>query len=219
MSIRQNQTVSDPSLADLLNLFKNQVMMAINCHAIATVQEFSLNENLPTIKATINYSRTYFDQDSKGKYVPVQVPYPILVDVPVICLAGGSGALTFPIAVGDQCLILFNDRDLDNWFKGATSGPVATPRLHSFSDGIALVGLNRIPNYDTQNVTLRNDAAYIRLTQEKIKLANEVRSLKEILDNLVAAINGMTVTVTSTPGTYPVSGVSGIGAQIGELLE
>lgn len=156
--IQQNQIPNEPDLRDLLNLFRKQIMLGFNCHAIATIQSFDSTKQ--TASATVAYKKTVFNTNALGVYGPQLVDYPVLVDCPVICLGGGGGAITFPIANGDECLVLFNDRDIDNWFQGGGSGSaVATPRLHSFSDGLILVGLRSLSNvlvdYDNDGAALR----------------------------------------------------------------
>lgn len=154
----------EPTLADLLNIKKKEVMIDLNCHAIGTVQSF--DRDFQTATATINYKRTLTQLDqSTGAYVPTLVDYPVLLDCPCIVVGGGLGALTFPIANGDECLVLFNDRDLDNWFQGGTGSAPATPRMHSISDGIIIVGLRSqakvLANYDPVRAVLRLGQAMV----------------------------------------------------------
>jgi hypothetical protein len=56
-------------------------------------------------------------------------------------------------------MILFNDRDIDNWFNGSTASGVNTARMHSFSDGIVLIGPrslpNIIPSFDSDGMAFR----------------------------------------------------------------
>ena len=67
--------------------------------------------------------------------------YPLLVDCPCFILQGGGAFIEMPIQKGDECIILFNDRDIDNWFNGTTKEPNSN-RKHTLSDGIAIVGIN-----------------------------------------------------------------------------
>lgn len=164
-NVKQNLIPNEPELKDLLNLHQKGIFLSMNCHHVATIQTFNpLNQ---TATATINYTKTYFQPDATGVYQAVQQNYPLLVDSPVICLGGGNGALTFPVAPGDECLVFFNDRDIDNWFQGNTGAAVATPRLHSFSDGIILVGLRSTPNvlvsYSTDSIELRTKTGNAKL--------------------------------------------------------
>ena len=52
------------------------------------------------------------------------VEMPLLVDVPVLFPSGGGFSLTFPIAQGDEALIVFADRCIDAWWQ---SGGIQQP--------------------------------------------------------------------------------------------
>lgn len=141
--VQQNLLPSDPKLADLLKLFKKDILLNFNSHHIVKIQSF--NAENQTASATVNYKKTFFlPNPVSGVYQSQLRDYPVLLDCPVIFLGGGNGALTFPVAVGDDALALFNDRDLDKWMQGSSTSPVSTPRLHSYSDGIILVGLRSL---------------------------------------------------------------------------
>lgn len=216
-----NQMQAELDFKDLLDLVKKDIKLDINCHGIATVQEFDSVKLV--VKATMNYSQTYYQQNLDGSTAPIQKDYPILVDCPVIILGGGNCSLTFPIQKGDECLILFNDRDIDNWAKGARSGPVASNRLHSFSDGIALVGFIKPSVYDAVRTVLRNGDTYIGVSSTKVKIANGTTTLNTLLGQLINAIKAIT-TLNSDLTTGAVSAASqanltSIATQIGGLLE
>ena len=172
------------------------MMLFFNCHGLATIESFNPDDQ--TCVAVMNYSKKYNVRNDKGLYVSELAEYPILADCPIIILSGGKGGLTFPISKGDQAILLFNDRDIDNWFEGATSGEVSTSRLHSFTDALALIGprsLKRsIKNYDSNNVVLFNDQATISLSKEKIKLENAIESFMQIQTDFIDAIKGIVTT-------------------------
>lgn len=197
-TIQQNLIPNEPELKDLLNLFRKDVLLGLNCHAIATIQNFDASAQ--TASATINYKRTYFKPDpATGVYGPTLVDYPQLIDCPVICLGGGGGALTFPITQGDECLALFNDRDLDNWYAGSSSSGVATPRLHSFSDAVLLVGLRsantKLDDYNPDNPELRSGELVATFIKEgKLKFQNTTGELITALYNIIT---------TATAGGFP----------------
>ena len=205
------QAPAEPKLKDVLDAAKKDIFLSLNAHHIGTVQSF--NAGNQTATATINYKKTYYQLDAAtGLYEPVLVDYPIMTDCPVIVLGGGAGALTFPIQQGDECVVLFNDRDMDNWFNGSPGGPVATPRLHSFADAIVLVGLRSLGNvladYDTVRAVLRNTTTMVGVGPTLVKIANADYTLNELLQELTAelqaltaAITAITVPVTSAPGT------------------
>lgn len=225
--IQLNFTPVEPQLADLLNSLKKDIFLSLACHHIGTVQKF--DEENQTIRATINYTKTFYELDPVTKiYNPIQVDYPVLIDCPAIVLGGGRTALTFPISPGDECLILFNDRDMDNWFSGASGGPVASSRLHSFSDGIALVGIrsqnNVLEDYDRTRAVLRyNGGAMVGVGPTRVKIANASTTLNTLIQNLITAIEA--ITVTCPPGGGPSStplntaAFVSIASQLGALLE
>jgi hypothetical protein len=103
---------------------------------------------------------------------------------------GANRGFTFPVAAGDPCLVLFHDRDMDNWF---VSGGAAAPnsiRMHSLSDGLVIVGFRSIAtpigNFDEDAVVMRNRGAKIRCyNNEDIRLnAGGGRSAVEMADKI-----------------------------------
>lgn len=220
MTIAQNQIPCDPDLADALNLLKKEILLGFNAHHVGTVQSFDSVRQVAT--ATVNYKKTYFQLNAvSGLYNPVLVDYPLAVDCPAISLGGGAGAITFPVAQGDECLMLFNDRDLNTWFAGNPGAAVATGRLHAFSDAILLVGVrslaNVLKNYDTVRAVLRGGSAVIgaNTSTNKILLSNATptgsagsysysTTLGTILQELINEIKNLvsaTALITVTPGS------------------
>lgn len=204
----QNQLVAEPSLRDVLSLLKKEIMLELSCHHLGTIQTF--DPGLQTATVSINYTKTYFEIDPKtGLYSPVQVEYTPLADCPCVILGGGPSSLTFPIAAGDQCLVIFNDRDFDDWFQGGAVGPVATSRLHAYTDAIALVGVrsknHSLENYDTTRTVWSNGTTLMALGNSLIKFQNDQHTLKALLNDLIDAVKDL---VTAT-AAITVTGVSG----------
>lgn len=95
------------------------------------------------------------------------VSMPLLLDCPVIFPNGGGFSLTFPIASGDECLVLFSSRCIDSWWAlGGEQNPFEH-RMLDLSDGFVLPGPRSkpraIPAISTTNVQLRNEdgSAYV----------------------------------------------------------
>jgi hypothetical protein len=87
------------------------------------------------------------------------LPLPMCVDVPVQHLRGGNFLLTFPIAKGDEVLLCFTERCMDNWWdRGGVQDP-AEVRYFDLSDAFAFTGFasrGRVPsNVSTDAVELR----------------------------------------------------------------
>jgi len=204
-----NAVPSDPSLKDLLDLLKKDILLSINTHHVGTIQSF--NSAKQTATATVNYPKTYYQLNAvTGLYNPVLVNYPLLVDCPVICLGGGTTALTFPIQTGDECLVLFNDRAIDNWFSGGAGAALSSPRLHSFSDGLILVGLRSlgkvISNYDSTRAVLRNGTTLVGVGPSLVKIANQQTTLNTLLQSLISNVQSLVSAASSITVTCAAPG-------------
>jgi hypothetical protein len=216
----------EPTLKDAFDLSKRNIFLTMNCHAIGIIQSF--NAAKQTASVSIAYVKTQQVLQSDGTYQAVAVNYPTLVDAPVICLGGGDWSLTFPIQAGDECVILFNDRDIDNWYQSGQVGPVASSRMHSFSDPLILVGprssQNVIESYDTTRAVLANGSTMVGVGSSLVKIANATTTLNTLLQNLITAIKNISTTnaVVGSPcliSTTSQTALANIATQIGQLLE
>ncbi len=202
---------ANPTLADLLNQLKKELMLELACQHVGTIQSFDADKQTAT--ATVNYKSTLsvFDAE-KGVYVQKLVDYPVLVDCPVIFLFGSKGGFTNPVAKDDPCIVLFNDRDIDNWFQGAVPGSVASPRLHSLADGFIVVGprslAQSIADFDPDRPTLRNFSGTtgVSVGEEKIDIFNEDHTLNELLQELVEDVKTLGNHVAALSATCPPGG-------------
>lgn len=223
---------TDPKLQDLLDGFSRDIMLRLNCHAIGQIQSF--NSAKQTVQVQISYGKTIAVQQSDGTYTQQLVNYAPLIDVPVISLCGGTAGLTMPIVAGDNCLLLFNDRDIDNWVGGASSGAVATGRLHSTSDALALVGLNKVSTYNTAHAMLYNGTTQVGVSSSKVLITNSAgKTLNTLLQNLCTQVENLAtacaaIMVSTSTGGPPTNAVTisavttqvtTIATQIGALLE
>ncbi len=217
--LTQNRVIAKPQMKDLLDIWSRQVMLQMNCHAIATIQSFDPEEQ--TVTATIDYCKTMFRIDQLGNPHPQNIEYPPLIDVPIIILGGGGASLRFPISVGDECMILFNDRDMDNWIAGAKSGPVASQRLHSFSDGIALIGFNSgSAAWDTTRAALQFGSTRVAVSENKILIENATTTLNTLLAQLIGNIQSLvtqTAAIQVAALNGPVSNAAAITAIAAQL--
>ena len=64
------------------------------------------------------------------------------VEVPPVFMQGGGSHTAYPIAVGDYCLLILTERCFDRWYGGADFQSPAEFRMHDYSDGLAIVGVN-----------------------------------------------------------------------------
>lgn len=95
---------------------------------------------------------------------------PLLPALPVLWQGGGGATFTFPVAPGDECLVVFACRDTAGWFAQGGAAPAPSRRMHDLSDGFAIVGLRSrprgLPDLSATEAQLRADdgASLIGLT-------------------------------------------------------
>lgn len=126
-----NQTVVPPGLDDILKEYQENTFANINCVQIGRIEKVNDNQ---TCEISIQVKRRIPNGET--------INYPVLVDCPYFVLSGGKSYIDMPIKSGDYCIILFNDRNIDNWWSTANVTEPETKRKHSLSDGIAIVGIS-----------------------------------------------------------------------------
>lgn len=131
------------------------------------------------------------------------VNYPLLTHVPLVFPNGGGFVLTFPIAQGDECLIVFASRCIDAWWQsgGNTNRPMEA-RMHDLSDGFCIPGPRSQPNVvssiNATDVQLRNEAGTSLIG---IKANGNI----EITGPTVTVTGNLVVSGTVVAGTPPIS--------------
>lgn len=198
----------DPNLSRFADEITTAILARMNAHAVGKLEEF--DEVKQCSKVSIGYKRTLANGDLKD--------YPPLVDCPTLCMGGGKGRLTFDISPGDDCLALFNDRNMDTWIQAGQVKEPASNRLHAFSDALVIVGFRpfcrALSNYFVGGTELAHDQTTIQLTS-KLKLANAVTDLKTMVNGLIDLVAAAQVS------GVPLSNAAAITAykvQVGALL-
>lgn len=193
-------TVVEPKLEDLFTVFGRKLKIDFNCVKIGTIQSI----DYATMTASIQI--VFQKQMRDGSYQKI----PVLTDCPVFTPQGGGFSLQFPIAVGDTALVLFADRNIDNWFVSGGVMPPANGRLHALSDAIAIVGLNAAakpllpaPTALGAVLTDKTGATQLGLVSGKITLKNASGSLLAALNNLLTAQETAFAALGADPGLQP----------------
>lgn len=203
---------NDSSLSDLLMFFKQEIFMSLNCHHIGTIVKFDPDKQV--CQATINYKKTCYRNNANGQQETYYEDYAILIDAPAIILAGGGANLTFPIAPGDECLCIFNDRDIDAWWASGQTKENETARMHSFTDGLILVGLKsqakKISGYDMSHAQLTWGSAKLGISDSKVLVSNTSDTLNGLLQDLITQVKTLSeqcsqIKVTAVSGGPPTS--------------
>lgn len=178
--------ISSPAIPDtraLLDEEARRQAYALNCHEVGEVVSYDAAKQTATVQIMV--LRVLGQR---------RVKYPLLTDCPVFFPFGGTARLTMPVAAGDSCLVLFNDRDLDNWFTSGANVEPNTGRAHDLSDGMVLVGFRNLQNkqdgYSATDTELINGDGVVGIGPEsKISLRNETGSVRQRLEDLVAGLD------------------------------
>lgn len=106
----------------------------------------------PSIQGTI--------EDDNGSIQSVNLP--LLVDVPIAFPSVAGFALTLPVAINSEVLVVFSSRCIDAWWQSGGVQRAMEARMHDLSDGFAIPGIrsipNVIPNISSTGAQLRNNA-------------------------------------------------------------
>lgn len=77
----------------------------------------------------------------KRKVDDREIEYPVFTNIPPIFLNGGTNYISFPLTVGDDVLLVINERCYDNWYEGLNNKTPLEYRMFDYSDSFALVGI------------------------------------------------------------------------------
>ena len=125
-----------PNMKIILDEVKADIFATFNCIQVGKISK--VTPSAQTVGIELQIKRLAADGTS--------TKYPVLVDCPYFVLQGGGAYIDMPIKSGDYCIVLFNDRNIDNWWSTANVADPATARKHSLSDALAIVGINPKPS-------------------------------------------------------------------------
>lgn len=178
-----------PNLDDVLAALKRDIFRSLNCARIGKIQSFDKSKK--TAEIELVDKRVLPD----GKLLS----HPKLVDCPVFTLQGGGSSIQFPIKKGDECIVLFADRNLDAWFKTGSETAPLDDRCHDFSDGIALVGVvslvNKLDDYKDDTVRIKHGTAELSIDLTgKFTIKNQLANLGVLIGTLIDTIAAVQTT-------------------------
>lgn len=118
--------------SDLFDLMRGEIDFALsNLHTSTIARVTKVNEK------TIN-CKVIIPLDVDGELVQM----PEFIKVPPIFMQGGGSYTAHPIKPGDYCLLVFTERCFDAWYGGSDDVEKPDFRMHDYSDGFAIVGVN-----------------------------------------------------------------------------
>jgi len=203
----RRERLDDPeeSLRMALESYASQLWTALPASVVSvnlTAQTVSVQ---PTIQGSV--------ADPAGNVRLVNLP--VLVDVPLVWPKAGGFALTFPVAAGDEVLVVFSCRCIDSWWQSGGIGAPAEARMHDLSDGFAILAPTSQPkklsNVSSTNVQLRNYAGdtLVEITPDgkaNITGASEINLTAPVI-NLTGTMN-LNGQLTQSGGSMTIGGVT-----------
>ena len=125
------------SVAESIQRIIDGRLDAVNTAIPARVVRY--NESEQTVDVEIPFKDV---QDIDGKDDLQESGYPELPDVPIVFQRAGNWSITFPLNPGDNVLLIFAQRSIDDWYN--TDGSVTVEpqdiRAHDISDAFAIPG-------------------------------------------------------------------------------
>jgi hypothetical protein len=144
--------IQKPDMADTLENLKQDIFKTINCVQIGYVESFNTADQTAVVRLAIKKIK---DITLDGRNIIEEQS--LLLSCPAFIL-GGDSYISAPIKKGDSCIVLFNDRDIDNWFIDGNVAIPNTRRTHDLSDAFALVGIRNtqqsIQNFDNESLNV-----------------------------------------------------------------
>lgn len=129
------------------------------------------------------------------------VAIPPILDVPVVFPSAGGYSITFPVSAGDEVLLVFSERAIDNWLsQGGVHDPYAV-RKHDYTDAFAIIGIHSnsraISSYATDGLEIRNDAGTTKIKLTSTAVTIDISTLGGATFNADGSVvfkNGASIT-------------------------
>ena len=134
----------------------------------ATVTAVNLDAQTVSAQPTVKGTVTAKDGTQS------QVSLPMLVDVPICWPKAGGFAVTLPVTIGDEILVVFASRCIDGWWQSGGEQKAAENRMHDLSDGFAIFAptsqSKKLASVQTDGIEIRNEArtTYFKVTATDI---------------------------------------------------
>lgn len=145
---------ADDTITGIDNLIARKIE---NIHTCLPAQIIAFDAT--TCLASVLPKVTFFASDGR------EMEYPVITGVPVFMPHAGNSQITYPVKVGDACLVVFAERSIDEWI-GKGSNDNHDPRQYDLTDGFCFVGMMPAQNISAENVELINNGTRISLTPD-----------------------------------------------------
>lgn len=174
-----------------------ETMFRTRCSIPCIVQSYNSEQN--TVECQPAIREKLISEDATVSYQQI----PLLLNVPVVFPGNSFFHLKFPINPGDECLVVFSDLSIDNfWLNGNVQNPVES-RRHDLSDGIAIpckLSLPKVGSDPKYGIEIDTDGKFTFKTAD-----GDFTS-----EQLYKIINSHYHNTSDATGTYPSTGPLGV---------
>lgn len=218
MSVKE---IVQPDLSTICAMVVDDALSRLNKISVGRIESFDPLTQVASV--TLMIKKVLKDNDDGSTTI---VDRPLLPHCLPYMQYGGDAYITFPISVGDFCLVHFNDRELDNWYITGKPQAPDTNRKHHIADGFYSVGVrsskNVIENYSQNSIQLKHLQSQIDILQNKVEVLTtmveinatktvcnsdvEINGEVEINGNVLINGNAFANTYASNDGSMSISG-------------
>ena len=160
-------------LGDDYQLYENiikKVNFNLRCCIPGVIQQYDPKTNTASIQPAIR--EEIVNEDNTVQYMNL----PILVNVPIIFPSCSIGSIKMLLKQGDECLVLFSDLSIDNFWKYANVQNPIEVRRHDLSDGIAIPCVLSQPNtkqFNGTGIEITSGVSKISITNNGITFSDQ----------------------------------------------
>ena len=118
----------------------SQLLKQVHTTLPAVVERYDAETRRARVQPAVDLMLSPIGSPNAGFSALEPMPYPILLDVPVIFPSGGGYTMHFPLLPDDPVLLLFSERDIKNFKETLLSGPPASDAIMEIQHVVALPG-------------------------------------------------------------------------------
>ena len=177
--------------SDKFRSLTEKIASELRVAAPGIIQSYNAGTNTAAVQLAIREKVNQMDGTTQDTDLP------LLLDCPVMMPRGGGYALTFPVAAGDECLVIFADSCIDAWWQSGGVQNQLEKRRHDLSDGIVVPGLWSLPRGISPGegirITAEAGGASVTVTGDKVEMTTGGMTLALTAAGLALTGGSMTI--------------------------
>ena len=199
-----NQKAVQPQLTSVVENECQKFLLNMLCCRVGIVEEYypeSLTVDvIPVNKITLGWNA---DGSPKLKdWAKIRA---------FVCFA--DKYITQPINKGDECLLVFSDRELETWFINGNTNGLKHSRMHDETDCIAIMGIRSIPNL----ITVLTDCLHLFYKNSDIQIKENAININALTLNIVG--NTVQTGNTTQTGTIQADNLIDTSGATGSIVD